>query len=75
MLLEGATIVIAKSNALTFPIEPGLRNALCTASHHEHRSSAKVMKIKLLNDGKTLHFCPNIWGFKSHDHSPKVNQL
>ncbi len=35
----------AKTTAPTFPIEPGLREALLTAAHREHRSNADMMEI------------------------------
>lgn len=35
----------ATTTALTFPMEQGLREALRTDAHQEHRSSADMMKI------------------------------
>ena len=37
-----------KTSTLTFRIEPGLKEALCTAAEREHRSIANMVEVMIL---------------------------
>ena len=36
-----------KTSTLTFRIEPALKEALCTAAEHEHRSIANMVEVMI----------------------------
>jgi hypothetical protein len=41
----GDTMAAIKSATLTFRIDPGLKEALCTAADREHRSIANMVEV------------------------------
>jgi hypothetical protein len=38
-----------KTSTLTFRIEPALKQALCSAADHEHRSIANMVEVMILD--------------------------